>query len=325
VNRRTLIAGTLGLLAAPLAAGAQRPPGTTPRIGVLAWWSAGSVVAERVLGPFREGLRDLGYVEGQTIAIEWRYADERADRAAVLAADLVRLGVDVLVAVPGPAGLAAQSATHTVPIVVMAAGDPVGMGLVKSLARPGGNVTGTSFNMTELAGKHLELLRELLPRLARVAFLTSRDASNVMLPEMESAARPLKLQIRLVTVKGPEELAGAFSAIGKEGAEAVIVRPIDGTHYGKLVALASQRRLPTVSWARSLPEAGGLISYGPVAALGARRAASQVDKILKGAKPADLPVEQPTKYELVINLKTAKALGLTIPPSVLARADEVIQ
>ena len=277
------------------------------------------------MGPFREGLRELGYVEGQTLLIEWRFADERSERAATLATELVGRGVDLIVAVPGPAGLAAQSATRTVPIVVIAAGDPIGMGLVKSLAQPGGNVTGTSFNMTEVTGKHLELLRELLPRLNRVAFLTSREVSNVLLPEMENAAKRLKVQIQIVTAESPGELSGAFSAITKERAEAVIVRPIDSPHYGKLVEFAAKRRLPTVSWARSLPEAGGLMSYGPAVAPGARRAAAYVDRILEGAKPADLPVEQPTKFDLVVNLKTARALGLTIPPSLLQRADQVIE
>jgi putative ABC transport system substrate-binding protein len=267
----------IALTLAPLAAKAQ-PAGKTPRIGVLVWFSPGSARSEQFALIFREGLRELGHFEGQNIGIEWRFADERSDRAAALATELVELGVDVIVANPGPAGLAAKNATRAVPIVLAGAGDAVASGLVASLARPGGNITGTSYNMAGPAGKHLELLREVLPRLARVAFLAIGDPSTrVLLQEMAIAAKRPTMQVQLLIVRGPEEFEGAFSAMSKERAEAVIVTPIVNPHFRRIVELAAKRRLATVSWFRIFPEAGGLMSYGPVASVATRRAAFYVD------------------------------------------------
>ena len=279
---------------------------------------------------FRQGLRDLGYVEGQNIAIEYRWAEGRFERLPDLAAELVRLKVDVIVSVVTQASLAAKNATRTIPIVMVAAGDPLGSGLVASLARPGGNVTGPSSMLAELAGKELELLKETVPNVSRVAVLWN-PANAVwqaqMLRATEVAARALGLQLQLLEARGPDELEGAFAAMTRERASALLVQVdvIFALHARRIADLAAKRRLPAMYGSREHVEAGGLISYAPNVPDVFRRAATYVDKILKGAKPADLPVEQPTKFELVINLKTAKALGLTIPQAVLIRADEVIR
>jgi putative ABC transport system substrate-binding protein len=311
----------LTLLAVPRAAEAQRPTGPA-HIGVLS--------ASRCPGPdspFRQGLRALGYVEGQTILIECRAAEGRYERLPALAAELVRLEVDVLVAGTHPDADAARAATRTIPIVMVVTGDPVAHGLVASLARPGGNITGLHYYATELSAKRLELLKETVPGLARVAVLAHPATVHLTLPDTEAAARALGLQLQILQVGAPDEFERAFSAMNKERAGAVLVLPdvMLSMQGRQLAELAARNRLPSMYAFGSLARAGALMAYGADTAVLARRAAAYVDKILKGAKPADLPVEQPTRFELVINLKTAKALGLTIPPSVLARADEIVE
>jgi putative ABC transport system substrate-binding protein len=279
---------------------------------------------------FRQGLRELGWVEGQNTVIDYRYAEGRFDRLPGLAAELVRLKVDIIVAAPTPAAAAAKKATGTIPIVMIAVGDPVGLGLIASLARPGGNVTGLSFSVgPEILGKQLELLKETVPKLRRVAILS--NPANPVQPgqirEVNVAARSLGVQLQFLEARGPNEFDGAFAAMAKErvGALLVLADSMLIAHRTRLADLAARSRLPAAYGTREDVEAGGLMSYGPSLRDLFRRGATFVDKILKGAKPADLPVEQPTKFELVINLKTAKALGLTIPPSLLGRADEIIQ
>ena len=328
MNRRTFLSALTGsLLAAPLAAGAQQV-GKVSRIGYL---SAGSDTANpRVREAFRQGLRELGWVEGQNIIIEYRWAEGRFDRLPDLAAELVRLKVDVLVAAPTPAALAAKNATGTIPIVGMSLTDPIGLGLVASLARPGGNVTGVSYSVgAEIFGKDLELLKEVVPRVRRVAVLSNpaSPARPLTISNVKDAARSLGLQLQLLEARGPRDFDGAFAAMAKErvGALLVVTDPAFIPHRARLVDLAVKNRLPSIFTQREDAEAGGLMSYGPRLSDLHRRGATYVDKILKGAKPADLPVEEPTKFELVINLKTAKALGLTIPPSLLQRADQVIE
>ena len=328
MNRRTFLSALTGsLLAAPLAAGAQQV-GKVSRIGYL---SAGSDTANpRVREAFRQGLRELGWVEGQNIIIEYRWAEGRFDRLPDLAAELVRLKVDVLVAAPTPAALAAKNATGTIPIVGMSLTDPIGLGLVASLARPGGNVTGVSYSVgAEIFGKDLELLKEVVPRVRRVAVLSNpaSPARPLTISNVKDAARSLGLQLQLLEARGPRDFDGAFAAMAKErvGALLVVTDPAFIPHRARLVDLAVKNRLPSIFTQREDAEAGGLMSYGPRLSDLHRRGATYVDKILKGAKPADLPVEEPTKFELVINLKPAKALGLTIPPSLLQRADQVIE
>ncbi len=316
-----------GLLAAPRIADAQQP-GKVYRLGYL---SAGSgTLSSPYTTAFRQGLRDLGWVEGQNIVIEYRSAEGQFDRLPALAAELVRLKVDVIVATPTPAALAAKSATGTIPIVGASLADPVGLGLIPSLARPAGNITGLSYSVgADIFGKDLELLREAVPKVQRVAVLSNPDGPTqpLIMNNIKSAARSLGLQLLPVGARGPAEFDGAFATMAREraGALFVVTDPAYIAHRARLVDLAAKNRLPSMFTQRADAEAGGLMSYGPSFAAMYRRAAYYVDKILKGAKPADLPVEQPTKFELVINLKTANALGLAIPPSLLARADEVIQ
>ncbi len=285
-----------------------------------------------MLEAFRQGLRERGYVEGQNIVIEYRSADGKIERFARLATELVRLKVDLIVAGNTPMARAAQQATTTIPIVAGAMGDPVGDGLVASLSRPGGNITGLTFLGPELVPKRLGLLKEAIPRISRVAALWHPGAfgertTQDMLKETDAAARSLGVHLQLVEVRGPNELDRAFSTMTKERGEALMMFPSTMlfNERRRIVDLAAKSRLPAMYPARQFVELGGLISYGASLTDLTRRAAIYVDKILKGAKPADLPVEQPSKFELVINLKTAKALGLTIPPSLLGRADEVIQ
>jgi len=288
------------------------------------------VISDPYVGAFRQGLRELGYIEGQNIDIVYRYTNGD-DQLPELAADLVRLKVDVIVTSSTAATRAAKNATTTIPIVMAAASDPVGTGLVVSLARPGGNITGLSLMAPELAGKRLELLREVLPRVARVAFLASgRDPDGrLFVEEAQAAAERFGMQIQPLVIGGPEEIEGAFSAMIRERAGALIVQPTFITYYSeqsrRVVDLAAKNRLATVSDYKEFVDAGGLISYGPDRRENFRRAATYVDKIVKGTKPADLPVERPVKFELIINLKTAKQIGLTIPQSVLYRADKVIK
>ncbi len=319
-----LIVLALGTPAAPLTAAAQQPA-KAPRIGVLL---VGSVESSRsYFEAFRQGLRDLGYVEGKTIVVEPRYAEGKADRYSVLAADLVRTKPDVLVTGGPPAIRAMRDATKTIPIVMAATGDAVGYGFVQSLARPGGNITGMSFLNTELSAKRLELLKEALPKISRVAVLMHTTTEAEALGATEAAARLLRVQLHILKVRGPDEFEGAFAAASKRRAEAmdVLASPVLFAHRKALVNLGAAHRLPAVYQWKEFVEDGGLLSYAPSLTDMYRRAATYVDKILKGAKPADLPVEQPTRFELVINMKTAKALGLKIPQSVLFRADQVIQ
>ena len=318
----------LARLLVPLASDAQQAT-KVHRIGYLMAGSAPSGPDPRA-EDFRQGLRDLGYVEGQNLHIEYRYADGSDTRLRDLAAELVRLQVEVIVAGGSAATRAAQQATRTIPIVMASSGDPVGRGFVASLARPGGNITGLSNFVAELPGKQLELLKEAVPQGNRIAVLTNPAAPSHG-AEMETlavAAKALGVHVHVVTLRSRDELAGAFAALAREGAEALVVlgEPLLLDHIiGAIMDLAAQHRLPAIYRWRSHVEAGGLMSYGPNQPAYWRRIAYYVDRILQGAKPADLPVEQPTKFELVINLKTAQALGITIPPSLLLLADEVIQ
>jgi putative tryptophan/tyrosine transport system substrate-binding protein len=326
-RRAFLGALTGGLLAAPRLAGAQSA-GKVYRVGYL---TAGSITANpHVLEAFRQGLRELGWVEGQNIVIEYRSAEGRFDRLPGLAAELIRLRVDVIVGTPTPAAIAAKNASGTVPIVGVSLTVPVELGLITSLARPGGNVTGVSYSVgADIFGKDLELLKQVIPRVRRVAVLSNPTgpAQPLTISNIKEATRSLELQLQLVEARGPGDFDGAFAAMVRErvGAVLVVTDPVYIPHRARLVRLAAKNRLPSIFTQRADVEAGGLMSYGPNFPDMYRRAATYVDKILKGARPADLPTEQPTKFELVINLKTAKALGLTIPPSLLQRADEVIQ
>jgi len=323
----TVVALGFVLLAMPLAAEAQ-PAGKVYRIGLLGTSPPGTP-GWRLWEAFLQGLRELGYVEGQNLRIEGRYSEGRDERLPDLAADLVRLGVDVIVAGATQPAHAAQRATTTIPIVMPNHSDPVGSGLVASLARPGGNVTGLSILNPELTGKRVELLKQALPRVVRVAVLwnPSSQAHPQMLSETEAAARALGLQLHRLQARGRDDYAGAFSAMTKERAEALLVLgdQMFWFHRARIAELAATSRLPTMFAQKEHVEAGGLMSYGPDLRDNYRRAATYVDKILKGAKPADFPIEQPTKFELVINLKTAKVLGLKIPPSLLARVDQVLE
>jgi putative ABC transport system substrate-binding protein len=330
MERRAFVAGGFGFLAAPFAAAAQ-PSGRIPRVGYLSggWRGDPPHVAGEA---FRQGLRDLGYVEGRSLTLEIRFAEGRLDRYPALVTELVRLPVDVIVAPGTAAAQAARKATSTIPIVIVLAGNPVGDGLIKSFARPGGNVTGTTSVSPEMGGKYLELLREAVPTVSRVAVLWNPlSPPHVRLvKETEAAGRTLGLSVQPVSAQRPDELDGAFAAMARGAADGLIVLSdpmFDGSRRERfrIAELVAKGRLPTLYSIRELTQEGGLMSYGPNQPALFRRAAGYVDKILKGARPADLPVEQPTKFELVINLKTAKALGLTIPPTVLARADELIQ
>ena len=329
MDRRTFIGTCAGsLLAIPCIADAQQPL-KIARIGYLASSLAGG---PHLPEAFRQALRDLGYVEGHNVVIEYRDAEGKLERLPTLAAELVALKVDVIVAASILPALAAKQATRTLPIVFATAGDPVTTGLVTSLARPGGNVTGLSQLAPELVGKCLEQLTQAVPGVSRVAVLWQPDAfgertEKDMLKRAEVAARALGVRVQFVEARGPTDFDRAFSEMTRAHAGALIL--ISSTMFfverRRLVALAGKNRLPAVYTGRDYIEAGGLMAYGQNVAGFFRNAAAYVDKILKGAKPADLPVQQPTEFELVINLKTAKALGLTIPPSLLQSADQVIE
>jgi putative ABC transport system substrate-binding protein len=330
MDRRTFLAGTGAvLLAVPLAAEAQQAA-KVPRIGFL---SLNLAPNSHLHEAFRQGLRDLGYIQGRNIVIEIRDAEGKYERLPALAAELVALKVDVIVTGGGtPPALAAKQATKTIPIVFASAPDPVTDGLVASLARPGGNVTGLSNINPELVGKCLEQLKQAVPGVSRVAVLwqpgfMDERTDREMLKAEDVAARALGVRLQVVEARGPADLDRAFSDMTKARAGALTVLPsaMLFTERRRLVDLATKTRLPAVYPQKEFVEAGGLMAYGPSLADLFRRAATYVDKILRGAKPADLPVEQPTKFELIINLKTAKALGLTIPPSLLQRADQVIE
>ena len=320
-----VLALTLAAFVLPLAH--AQPQTKPPKLGVL---RPGQLppTHDPALDAFREGLRSLGWIEGQNLTIEYRWGEGRPDRLPELAAELVRLNVNVILTATEPAIRAAKQATSTIPIVMAAAGDPVATGLVVSLSRPGGNVTGLTNQGRDLEGKRLELVKEVLPRVTRVALIW--DPANrtlvVRLRETQTAAQRLGLQLVALEARDPAGLKGAFDRAVKAGAGAVILTaPIASIHRNTLKELITQYRLPVIHDAREWMEAGGLMAYGASNADLFRRAATYVDKILKGAKPADLPIEQPIRFELVVNLKTAKALGLTIPQSILHRADQVIE
>ena len=315
------------VLAIGLPAQAQQPK-KIAKIGVLFVGPPAAPVP--LLEAFRQGLRELGYVEGKTIVLEIRYGEGRFERLPELARELVGLKVDAIVTPTDVAIAAVKRETQTIPIVMAVSSDPVGTGFVASLARPGGNITGLSSISPELSGKRLELLREIVPGLSRVAFLWNPDIRGAMFDhkETQDAARSLRLQLQSVEVLRAEDLDRAFSAITKERAQALILpaaNPVAFANRGQIASFAQKNRLPSMYAQKEYVDAGGLISYGPSTTGMFRRAATFVDKILKGAKPADLPVEQPSKFELVINLKTAQQIGVTIPPNVLARADQVIK
>jgi putative tryptophan/tyrosine transport system substrate-binding protein len=315
------------LFALSFPAQAQEPR-KVPRLGLLLVGSATTRPTSN-LEVFLKRLHELGYVEGKNIIIERRYAEGKEDRLPDLAADLIRLKVDVIVAGGGNAVRAAKNETKTIPIVMAGVGDAVGTGLVASLARPGGNITGSTGVHTDLSGKRLELLRETIPGITRMAALIYRGnpAYALLLEETETAAKSVRLQLQILEVRDTEKLEKAFEVAKRSRSEAIniVASAFFIAERKKLVELAARSRLPAIYTDRSFVEAGGLMSYGANIADGWRRAATYVDKILKGAQPANLPVEQPMKFELVINLKAAKQIGLTIPPNVLARADRVIR
>jgi putative ABC transport system substrate-binding protein len=322
ISRQAFIISLTGLLVAPLAAEAQQAT-RVPRVGVL-----GAVDGPGLAG-FRQGLRELGWEEGRNLVVEFRFAGRRDERYRELAGELVRLNVDVLAAQNSQSTRAAKEATRTIPIVMFSVSYPVEAGFVASLARPGGNVTGNSNQLSDLAGKHLELLREIAPRTRRVALLWDPNNLSSALGQKDTEVLAQREGVHLISVpvRRPEDIKPALTALTRERPDALIVHPVPLLLLApaQVAEFALKHRLPSISGLRGLADAGLLISYGPNLFDLGRRAAQYVDRILKGAKPADLPVEQPTKFELVINLKTAKALGLTIPQSVLGRADEVIR
>lgn len=318
----------LALLAFAVIAEAQKPK-KVPRIGYLSGRGDPSTPGP-FMDAFRQGLRVLGYVEGKNILVEYRYVEGKLDRSPSLVAELVQLKVDVLVVTFLPGIRAAKEATKTIPIVMVSFVDPVAAGIVDSLARPGGNITGLATLARDLSGKRLELLKEAVPGISRVGALWDANAPGpaIAFKEYEAAARALKIQLQSLEVRGPTpDLEGAFQAAAKGRASALIIvrNPVLNRYTEPIADLAIKNRLPSMYEGSDFVEAGGLVSYASNDVESFRRAATYVDKILKGAKPADLPVEQPTKFELVINLKTAKQIGLTIPPNVLVRADKVIK
>ena len=325
MKRREFMAFLGGAAAWPLATSAQTPA-KLPRVGYIGGGSR--TEASQRFEAFLQGLGELGYVEGQTIALEARWTDASVERLPEIVAELLRLKVDVLVVGYSQAALAAKNATRNIPIVMVAA-DPVGLGLVASLARPGGNLTGLSYFNEAVVGKRVQLIKELVPGLTRIAVLRNPtiEVHTTFWRETEVAAQKLGLALQPLEVRGSDDFESAFAA-GKRGDAQALIAFDDAltlAHRARIVALAANSRLPAMYGLREFPDNGGLISYGPSLFVLLRRAATFVDKILKGTKPADLPVEQSTKFELVINRKTANALGLTVPPSLLAQADEVIE
>jgi putative tryptophan/tyrosine transport system substrate-binding protein len=332
MQRRKFVFGwpLLAWSAAALAPAAWAQPRAVPRIGVLLYTAMPpSGQPHALLEAFRQGLRDLGYVEGQTLQLELRWADSSDQRASELAKELVGLNVAVIVSAGGPATLAAMRASTSVPVVMAAVGDPVGSGIVASLARPGGNVTGLSLFDSALDGKRIDLLKAAVPGISRIAMLWSPNDPGMALAfsRVERASQELRLELQSLTVRGPGELDGAAQAAGAGRAQAVLVtaQPFTIRHQAQILETVQRLKLPAMYTDRRFVDAGGLMSYGPNLPDMYYRAASYVDRILKGAKPADLPVQQPTKFELVINLGAARALGLTIAESLLLRADEVIR
>ena len=321
----TLVLGAL-LLALTFPAEAQQPV----RLPTIGWLDHSSPNPEvlRLVELFRKGLRDVGYVEGKNIAIEYRYAEGKTERLSELAAELVRLKVDCIIAVGGRPTEAVQRVTKTIPIVMAVSGDPVASGFVASLARPGGNITGLTIISPELSGKRLELLKEVVPGLSRVGVLRAPKAHGPAWKEIEPAARSLGLKLQPLDVGSSDDLQRAFEVARKGRAEALLTLPyalFNRDYRTVIVELAAKSRLPAMYGGTEFLEVGGLMGYGPDISDNFRRAAVFVDKILKGTKPAELPVEQPKKFEFIINLKTAKQIGLTIPPNVLVRADRVIK
>jgi putative ABC transport system substrate-binding protein len=324
MRRRELLALFGGAATWPLAARAQQA-GKLPTIGFLGPSTAASW--ERLVADFEQRLRELGWIEGRTVVIEYRWGEGRNDRFVEIAAEFVRLKVDIIVTA-GSAVLQAKQATSTIPIVFAVAADPLGAGLVASLARPGGNVTGLSLQSNDLAGKRLEILRDVIPGLRRLAVLANVGyaGSALEMRDVQATARTLGIEVDALEIRQAEDIAPAFAALRPEAkALYVCIDSLVNANIRRINGAALGLRLPTILSAREYAEADGLISYGPSYRDLFRRAADYVDKVLRGAKPGDLPVEQPTKFELIINLKTAKALGLDVPPALLARADEVIE
>jgi ABC-type uncharacterized transport system substrate-binding protein len=327
-SRRVFLASVAGGLFAGSGIVQAQQTGKVYRIGYLGPTSP--PVASRFTEAFRQGLRELGWVEGQNIVIEYRFAEGQFDRLPDLAAELARLKVDVIVATPTPAAVAAKNATATIPVVMISVGDPVGLGLIASLARPGGNVTGLSYSVEmDTFGKSLELLKTAVPKVRRVAVLSNpgNPAHALAISSLKIVSQSLAMDLQFLAARGPNEFEAAFGAMAKERAGAVLVvaDSLFLLHRARLADLTAKHRLPSMHGIREMVEAGGLMSYASDTTYMWRHAATYVDKILKGAKPADLPVEQPTKFEFVINLKTAKTLGLTVSQSLLARADDVIK
>jgi putative ABC transport system substrate-binding protein len=328
-SRRQVLQGGLALAGAGLLAGcgllpAETRPQHVPRIG---WLSPANGPGSRELEGFRQGLADLGYIEGQTIVIESRLANGDNERMPVLAAELVQLGVDVILADGQTAALAARDATSTIPVVMGAINDPVGIGLVASLAHPGGNITGLVTTVPGFAAKRLELLRDVVPQLAHVAAIHDPASPTINLTDARAAAQALGLALMILEIQTTDELDGAFQAVGGAHVDGLMALggPLQASARGRIAALAAQHRLPGIFPDRDYAVAGGLLAYGPQIPDNFRRAAAYVDKILRGTRPGDLPIEQPTKFDLVINRKTAQALGLTIPPTVLQQATEIIE
>jgi putative tryptophan/tyrosine transport system substrate-binding protein len=316
----------LSVLTAPLSSGAQQPT-RVPRVGYVFSFTAAE--GRHLWEACRQGLRELDYVEGKTIVLEPRWAEGQYERLPGLVAELLRLKVDVMVVAATPGNLVAKAATNTTPIVMVAVGDPVRSGLVASIARPGGNITGLSLLGPEHSGTRLQLLTEVLNKVSRVAVLLnpSNPGTFPLLEETQVAARVLGIQLQLLEVRNPDEFEQAFAAGAQGRAQALLVfdDPVIHSYRARIVAWAAKRRLPAMYGTREFVDDGGLMSYGPHRPDLYRRSATYVDKILKGTKPADLPVEQPTRFEFVINMKTAKTLGISFPPTILIRADQVIQ
>jgi len=326
MNRRTFALALCALLLALSYYASAQQPKKVPRIGFLT--AAGP--AGPNIEAFRQGLRDLRYIEGKNILIEYRYAEGKVDRLPELAAGLVNLNLDLIVVASSQAASAAKQASTIIPIVMATSGDPVATGLIKSLAQPGGNITGMTVYSPEVSGKRLELLKEAFPKISKVAVLGDPTSSGYQLDwqQLKAAGKSLAVQLQPLDVHSPNpDFKGAFAAAKKQRAEAFLTLPppLMAIYRKEIVALVAEGKLPAIYHNRDFMDAGGLMSYGPNLADSFKRAATYVDKILKGAKPADLPVEQPTKFEFIINLKTAKQINLTITPNVLARADKVIK
>ncbi len=328
MNRRDAVLALAALGATPLGALAQ-PPGKVWRVGVLSPLSRADALDPLFIGAFPQGLRDLGYVEGKNLLLEWRFADGDVARLPALAAELAALKVDVLVAIAHSAALAGHGATTTIPIVMTTSGDPVGSGLVKSLARPGGNITGVSNLSVDVGPKRLEMLQAFVPRLSRVAMMFSGTGQTNLEGQAKLRDSGSKLGIKILPVEArtPGEIDAGFALMRQQGAGALIVflQPLFQQQKDQIAALALKQKLPSIAPDQMYADAGCLMSYGSSLAYTFRRVATYVDKILKGARPADLPMEQPTKFDLVINRKTARALGLVVPQSLLLLADRVIE